>query len=206
MDIGKLKNNISYYEGYEGEPEVVVALKGAEDITLHIWNGLPFRPAIPAKRPLSLDEMTKEGFDAKMARGWHRQRPVKVFLQMIFSHRSDRRFWMSTHKKYNVVVLPEAQQDIREIVLYIVRELAAPQAVLDLEDDFAKEILSLANMPERIRIVDEEPWRESEVRKIRVKNYYIYFVIDAEETAVKILAVIYVGSDQEKQMEERDVK
>jgi len=39
MDIGKLKNNISYYEGYEGEPEVVVALKGAEDITLHIWDG-----------------------------------------------------------------------------------------------------------------------------------------------------------------------
>ena len=34
-----------------------------------LWNGLPFRPAIPAKRPLSLDEMTKEEFDAKMARG-----------------------------------------------------------------------------------------------------------------------------------------
>ena len=26
---------------------------------------------------------------------------------------------MSTHKKYNVIVLPEAQQDIREIVLYM---------------------------------------------------------------------------------------
>jgi len=113
---------------------------------------------------------------------------------------------MSTHKKYNVVVLPEAQQDIREIVLYIARELAAPQVALDLEDDFAKEIRSLANMPQRIRIVDEEPWRKEEVRKIRVKNYYIYFVIDEDETAVKILAVIYVGRDQEKQMQERDVK
>ena len=61
-------------------------------------------------------------------------------------------------------------------------------------------------MPQRIRIVDEEPWRKEEVRKIRVKNYYIYFVIDEDETAVKILAVIYVGRDQEKQMQERDVK
>jgi len=34
-----------------------------------LWNGLPFRPAIPVKRPLALDEMTKEEFDAKMARG-----------------------------------------------------------------------------------------------------------------------------------------
>lgn len=34
-----------------------------------LWNGLPFRPAIPAKAPPALDEMTKEEFDAKMARG-----------------------------------------------------------------------------------------------------------------------------------------
>lgn len=34
-----------------------------------LWRGLPFRPYVPASRPLSLDEMTKEEFDAKMARG-----------------------------------------------------------------------------------------------------------------------------------------
>lgn len=34
-----------------------------------LWNGLPFRPSIPANRPLSLDELTAEAFDAKMARG-----------------------------------------------------------------------------------------------------------------------------------------
>ena len=34
-----------------------------------LWRGLPFRPSIPDERPASLDEMTKEEFDAKMARG-----------------------------------------------------------------------------------------------------------------------------------------
>lgn len=34
-----------------------------------LWRGLPFRPSVPASRPISLDEMTKEEFDAKMARG-----------------------------------------------------------------------------------------------------------------------------------------
>ena len=34
-----------------------------------MWNGLPFRPSIPSNRPLSLEEMTKEEFDAKMERG-----------------------------------------------------------------------------------------------------------------------------------------
>ena len=33
-----------------------------------LWNGLPFRPAIPTNRPLALDDMTKEEFDAKMSR------------------------------------------------------------------------------------------------------------------------------------------
>lgn len=34
-----------------------------------LWRGLPFRPSLPASKPLSLDEMTKGEFDAKMARG-----------------------------------------------------------------------------------------------------------------------------------------
>lgn len=34
-----------------------------------LWRGLPFRPSLPASRPLSLEEMTREEFDAKMARG-----------------------------------------------------------------------------------------------------------------------------------------
>jgi len=31
-------------------------------------NGLPFRPSIPAKKPVSLEEMTKEELDAKLMR------------------------------------------------------------------------------------------------------------------------------------------
>ncbi len=34
-----------------------------------LWNGLPFRPSIPVSEPKPLSEITKEEFDAKMARG-----------------------------------------------------------------------------------------------------------------------------------------
>ena len=30
---------------------------------------MPFRPSVPMRHPASLEEMTKEEFDAKMARG-----------------------------------------------------------------------------------------------------------------------------------------
>ena len=33
-----------------------------------LWNGLPFRPAIPSAFPKALEEMTQQEFNAKMAR------------------------------------------------------------------------------------------------------------------------------------------
>ena len=35
-----------------------------------LWNGLPFRPAVPARRPLARDEMTAKEFNARMAEGY----------------------------------------------------------------------------------------------------------------------------------------
>ena len=53
--------------------------------------------------------------------------------------------------KYKLIILPEAQKDIREIVLYVARELAAPQAALDLQDAFHDGMKNLVKMPERIK-------------------------------------------------------
>ena len=104
---------------------------------------------------------------------------------------------------YKPIILTEAQQDIRSIVLYIAQELFAPKAALDLQDDFHEEIQKLSYMPTRIEPIDEEPWGSQGIRKIRVRNYYIYFIVDDNEMAVKVNAVIYVGRDQEKQMTDR---
>lgn len=109
-------------------------------------------------------------------------------------------------EQYRLIILPEAQKDIRNIILYIARELAAPQAALNLQDEFQKEINSLAEMPKRIKTVDEQPWKDAGIQKTRVKNYYIYFLVDDEEMAVKVNAVIYVGRDQSRQMTNRKME
>ena len=108
--------------------------------------------------------------------------------------------------QYRLIILPEAQNDIRGIILYIARELMAPQAALNLQTEFQKEIKSLANMPKRIKTVDEQPWKDAGIRKTRVKNYYIYFIVDDEKMAVKVNAVIYVGMDQSRQMTDRKME
>lgn len=108
--------------------------------------------------------------------------------------------------QYRLIILPEAQEDIRNIILYIARELAAPQAALNLQDEFQKEITSLSRKPKRIKTVDEQPWKDAGIRKIRVKKYYIYFLVDDVEMTVKVNAVIYVGRDQSKQMTDRNME
>ena len=103
-------------------------------------------------------------------------------------------------EKYKLIILPEAQNDIRSIILYIARELAAPQAALNLNNEFQIAINSLSEMPKRIKTVNEQPWKNAGIRKLRVKNYYIYFLVDDKEKTVKVISVIFVGRDQAKQL------
>ena len=100
---------------------------------------------------------------------------------------------------YKVIILPEAQADIRKIVHYIARSLSAPQAALNMNRAFQREIRSLSKMPKRFSVVDAPPWKDAGIRRFTVKNYYVYYLIDDEEMTVKVLAVIYTGRDQEKQ-------
>lgn len=106
-------------------------------------------------------------------------------------------------EEYKLKILPEAQIDIRDIVIYIARELVAPQAALNLQDGIEKEINSLKFKPKRIKTVDEEPWKSVGIRKTRIKNYYIFFLVDDKEMSVKVIDVIYVGRNQENQMSDR---
>ncbi len=39
MDIGKLKNNYEYYNGFEGEEEIILECVNNPIFNIHIWNG-----------------------------------------------------------------------------------------------------------------------------------------------------------------------
>ena len=60
-------------------------------------------------------------------------------------------------------------------------------------------------MPKRIKPIDEQPWGALGVRKILVKNYYIYFIVDDTAMEVKVIAAIYTKMDQAVQLSERNI-
>ena len=98
--------------------------------------------------------------------------------------------------KYEVRVTRQAREQLQEIVHYVAKELLAPDAAANLLEKMEEAMASLAEMPGRIRPIQEEPWRSQGVRKIIVKNFFIYFWSDEENARVQVVAVIYSRRDQ----------
>ena len=98
--------------------------------------------------------------------------------------------------EYEVRVTTQAQEQLREIRDYIANELFAPDAAQKTLQLLASAMATLAHMPGRVRLVDEEPWRSEDVRMKAMKIYLMYFWIDEEKKLVQVFAVIYARRDQ----------
>lgn len=104
-------------------------------------------------------------------------------------------------KTYTIRITRQAREHLKGIKKYITDELLAPDAARNTIATLKREIKSLSQMPERIKLTDEEPWQSEGVRRMRVKGYYVYFWIDEEKSKVQILSVVYVARDQAAQLE-----
>ena len=104
--------------------------------------------------------------------------------------------------EYKVKVTRQAKEHLALIREYIATELKDPIIAKRILELLKSEMMSLQTMPYRVKLIGEQPWCELGFRRIRVKNYYVYFCVDDSRKEVQILAVIYVRRDQTKQLEE----
>lgn len=103
---------------------------------------------------------------------------------------------------YYVKITPQAKIQLSKILNYIQNTLQAPIAAENLLNEIEKSILSLSNMPKRIALTEEEPWRSHGIHKMSVKNYLIYFRVDDSVREVHIIAIIYGRREQNEQLRE----
>lgn len=104
--------------------------------------------------------------------------------------------------EYKIKVTRQAKEHLALIREYIATELKEPTVAKRVLELLKAEMMSLQTMPYRVKAIDEQPWGELGFRKIRVKNYYVYFWVDENKREVQILAVIYVRRDQATQLEQ----
>lgn len=101
---------------------------------------------------------------------------------------------------YLVHITQFAEHQLRDIRNYIVNELYAPDSANRFLDYLEKELTTLSQLPQRIVLVDEEPWHSEGIHKMVVKNFVAYFWIDEVNMIVHITAVVYKKRDQIKQL------
>lgn len=98
--------------------------------------------------------------------------------------------------QYEVKLTPQAVEQIQETVSYISHILIEPEIARRWADLLQQEISSLNSMPARFPLTEEEPWHTYGIRKMTVKNFLVYYLIDEEKKAVTVTAVIYGRRDQ----------
>lgn len=104
-------------------------------------------------------------------------------------------------ERYSVQVTDSALSDMEDIYRHIAEKLLSPKNALGQYNRIADEILSLDTFPERYRIVDFEPERSEELRRMLVDNYSVFYVVRGNR--VIVTAVLYSASDIEQRLKER---
>ena len=94
-------------------------------------------------------------------------------------------------REYEVHLAPSAIAQITEATRYVRDELCMPQAAANLLGELEAKISGLSRMPFRFRTVDVEPLLLAGIRRMNVRKYSVYYVIDDEKPIVSVFAVLY---------------
>ncbi len=101
-------------------------------------------------------------------------------------------------QQYKVEITKEALQDMEDIYDYIAVELLAPENAMGQYNRIADEILSLDSFPQRYRIMDSEPEKRMELRRMLVDNYSVFYTIRGDK--VIVTDILYTASDIEARL------
>ena len=101
-------------------------------------------------------------------------------------------------KQYTVEITNEALADMEHLYNHIAYILQVPENAMNQYNRIADAILTLDTMAERIRIMESEPERSKEMRRLLVDNYSVFFVIQGDK--VIVIDVLYSASDIESRL------
>lgn len=107
---------------------------------------------------------------------------------------------------YDVKITSQAEAQIQENIFYINHELKAPNAALHLLNSLENSFASLAHFPQRVSLMNEEPWHTNGIHRLPVKNFLVYFWIDEYNKNVQVIAVIYSKRNQLQQLSQIDME
>ena len=101
---------------------------------------------------------------------------------------------------YTYRLTPSAVRDLQEIADYIAHELCAPESAVGLLNDIEAAIVHSCDFPLSLPTIQDELLRMKGYRKIIVKNYIIFVLLDSEKETLKVMRVMYHARDYLKEL------
>ncbi len=101
-------------------------------------------------------------------------------------------------KRYAVEITDEALADMEQLYNHIAYVLQAPENAMNQYNRIADAILTLDTLAERIHIMESEPERRQEMRRLLIDNYSVFYVIQRDK--VIVIDVLYSASDIESRL------
>ena len=98
-------------------------------------------------------------------------------------------------EKYTIKISLSASEDLKQITLYMKQVLKVPNVARNYLKLLRQEIDKLETLPKRYEVIEKEKINQFNVRKLIVKNYIVFYIVDDEEKVVNIERILYGASD-----------
>ena len=108
--------------------------------------------------------------------------------------------------EYSFQFTEKALSDLDEITDYLVNTLGQRPAAQRLIDKTDQEIHVICRYPESGTPVTNEYIRRSDIRKLVIEKYVLYYITDKENQQIIVLRMIYGKRDLESIMKELEIE
>jgi addiction module RelE/StbE family toxin len=105
-------------------------------------------------------------------------------------------------KKYIVEMSETAEQDLENIISYLRHDLAGDIIADKYKILFKQELKRLEDIAGSMLVLDEKITGHKGIRKINVRNYIIFYIIDEEKNKVFVLRIGHAFMDWEKYLKD----
>ena len=104
-------------------------------------------------------------------------------------------------EQYSYMLTETAEADVDEATDYIVNELHNPDAAAVFLDAMEEKLSEICRSPKTGRLVRNPYLTRNDIRRVLVKNYIAYYIVDETEAEIIVLRVVYGGRDQDQIVE-----
>lgn len=100
-------------------------------------------------------------------------------------------------KQYQVLMTEPAADDLQSIAGYIADELCEMATAKKLIGKIKDAVMSLADMPSRYALMEDEHLAAQGIRKLIVENYIVFYVLSEKDETVTVVRILYGRRDWE---------